>query len=62
MLAVLSRLQLSNDCEFFLRQAIMLDPHIWLGKARILCAAYPDIDWYRVSLLARRHRVMQAAG
>jgi len=31
-------------------QAIMLDPALWLGKARILCAAYPDIDWYRVWL------------
>ena len=36
-------------------QAMMLDPRLWLGKARILCAAYPDIDWYRVShrLLSR---------
>lgn len=32
-----------------LPQALDRDPRIWLGRARMLCCAYPDVDWYKVT-------------
>ena len=37
--------------DALLMQALDRDPRIWLGRTRMLCCAYPDVDWYKVKSL-----------